>query len=313
MINYFHTFIIPAFECWNIIKKERIDLIHLNNTLLRPQQWILASIFTNAQIIAHERGINKWFPFQTKFWARYLKSIICISNAVKNNLLNHGFPEKKLVMIYNGLDPKEFSCTKTKKETLKTICVETDYPVVGIVGNIKAWKGQETVIKSIKLVKRKYKNIKCLIVGGVSERNNDYLQYLEGVTEREGLKKNIIFTGKRKDIPDLINTMDILIHASTDPEPFGRVLLEGMALSKPVISTNIGASPEIVVDGETGILVPPGNEKKLFEAINYLLKNKRVALEMGDAGKERVINYFHITKYLEKTQELYAKIFSELN
>ena len=308
IINYFITFIFPSFSCWNILRKERIDLIHLNNTLLRPQQWILASLFTKAKIIAHERGINNLFPFQSRFWARNLKAIICISDAVKNNLLKYEFPPAKLYRIYNGLDPDKFIVTKTKEETLKEFAIETGCHVVGIVGNIKPWKGQETVIRSMKHVRKQFPNIKCLLIGGVSPFHRAYLTHLENIIKSEKLEDCIIFTGQTNDVPSFINSLSVLVHASTEPEPFGRVLLEGMALRKPVISTNIGAVPEIVKEGKTGLLVSPGDVKSLAGAIISILKTPQKAMEMGKFGRIRLEKYFHISGNVKKTEELYSRI-----
>lgn len=308
--NYFITFIFPSFSCWNILRKERIDLIHLNNTLLRPQQWILASLFTNAKIIAHERGINNLFPFQSRFWARNLKAIICISDAVKNNLLKYEFPPAKLYRIYNGLDPDKFTNKKNKEESLKEFGIKPACPVVGIVGNIKVWKGQETVIRSMKSVRKAFPDIKCLLIGGVSPFDRDYLTYLEGIVENEKLEDCIIFTGQRNDVPSLINSLNVLVHASVLSEPFGRVLLEGMALKKPVITTNIGAGPEIVEAGKTGLLVNPGDEAGLADAIISLLRDSDKAVEMGKAGRIRLEKYFNISENVEKTEKLYYRILS---
>jgi glycosyltransferase involved in cell wall biosynthesis len=245
-INYLITFILPSFNCWYILQKEKFDLVHFNNTLLRPQQWIVASIFTKTKIIAHERGINTSFPLQSRFWAHFLKAVVCISDAVKNNLIKHAFSEKKLVKIYNGLDPDKFIITKSKEEVLRNLGVDSNCHLIGIVGNIKQWKGQEIVIRSMKHVRELFQTAKCLIIGEVSKGDVDYLAHLESIIKSENLKDCIIFTGQRNDIPDLINSLTVLVHASISPEPFGRVLLEGMALEKPVISTNIGAGPEIV-------------------------------------------------------------------
>ena len=307
-INYFKTFVLPTFNCWQILRRENISLIHLNNTLLRPQEWIFASLFTKARIIAHERGINNFFPFHSRFWARFLKAIICISDAVKNNLLKYGFPEKQLSRIYNGLDPNKFAVTVSKEEILKELGVEKDCPIIGIVGNIKPWKGQETVVGSMKYVQKAFPNIKCLIIGGVSPNDRAYLVHLESIVKNENLNDCILFTGQRNDIANLINSLTVLIHASVLPEPFGRVLLEGMAMNKPVITNNIGAGQEIVVDGKTGLIVNRGDPHCLAEAIISLLQNRKKALEMGRNGYDRLTEHFHASHYVKQIEDLYAKI-----
>lgn len=309
-INYFLAFIFPAFKCWYILKKEKIDLVHLNNTLLRPQQWILATLFTKAKIIAHERGINDTFPFQTRFWARFLDRIVCISDAVKNNLMNYGFPENQLIRIYNGLDPAKFIVKKSREETLKELGIQPGCQVLGIVGNIKSWKGQETVIKSMVSVKKSFPDVKCLIIGSVSPDSMNYYEKLKNIVKHEELGDVVLFTGSRNDIPDLINCLSVLIHASILPEPFGRVLLEGMALEKPVITTSIGAGPEIIKDGETGLIVSPGDALSLADAVIKLMSDPNKAVAMGKSGRKRLTEHFTVLENVRQTEQMYSRILS---
>ncbi len=311
-INYLKTFVLPTFHCWRILRRENISLIHLNNTILRPQEWIFASLFTKAKVIGHERGINNHFPMASLFWIHFLKYIICISNAVKTNLQKHGFPDRKLCLIYNGLDPDKFVPTLSKKEISRGLGIMIGCPVVGIVGNIKQWKGQEIVIRAMKFVKQSFNDVKCLIIGGISDGKveKEYYNHLKKIIEDDGLEDNIIFTGYRNDTPSLINALDILIHASIAPEPFGRVLLEGMALSKPVISNNIGAGSEIIIDGKTGLIVKYGDEKRLADGIINLLQDPVNALEMGKQGRIRLEECFHVSNYVNQVENLYEKIFS---
>lgn len=310
IINFFLTFFFPLFNCLLILRKEKIDLVHLNNTLRRPHEWILASILNNTKIIAHERGINNYFSTQEIFLAHYLSAIVCISDAVRNNLLGKGFSEKKLFRIYNALDPNKFLIHKKKEEVLKEFQVANGQPLIGIVGNIKEWKGQETVIRALKYVRSDYPDIRCLIIGDASNSDQYYLDHLKTIVTNEGFKDVVIFTGPRRDVSDIVNCLAILIHASIEPEPFGRALLEGMALKKPIISTRIGAPLEIVIDGITGILVSPGNPEEMAVAIQKLLADHHLMEEMGKAGYERLLNEFGLRKNIELTESLYSTVLS---
>ena len=125
---------------------------------------------------------------------------------------------------------------------------------------------------------------------------------------RQNLGKNIIITGYRQDIPDIINAIDVLIHTSVEPEPFGRVLLEGMSMRKPVITNNIGAGPEIIKNGKTGLIVESGNESALARAIITILGNSKLAKNMGENGRRRVQNNFHIRENVTQTELLYSRL-----
>jgi len=309
-INYLNTFIIPSAKCWRILTTEGIELVHLNNTISRPQEWILASIFAKTKVIAHERGINVMFPTQSIFWSRYLRAIICISDAVKSNLIRKGINDIKLFRIYNGLDPEKFKVNRSREDVFAEFGISNGVPVIGIIGNIKRWKGQETVLYALKIVKEFMPHIRCMIIGDVAESDRYYLRKLEDIVKIENIEENIIFTGPRKDIPDLLNCMSLLIHASIEPEPFGRTLLEGMALRKPIISTNIGAPREIIIDGETGILVTPGKPEEIAWAIKRILSDNRLAEKMGEAGYKRLVKEFNIRKNVVSTESIYSVVLS---
>jgi glycosyltransferase involved in cell wall biosynthesis len=122
------------------------------------------------------------------------------------------------------------------------------------------------------------------------------------------LQDKIVFTGYRQDIPALMKFMDIVVHASNSPEPFGMVVIEGMAMGKPVVATRAGGPLDIVVDGMTGLLVPVGDAKALAGAVIRLLGEPGLRTRMGVAGRERVEENFCSSIYAEKIGEIYTSL-----
>ena len=181
--------------------------------------------------------------------------------------------------------------------------------VVGIIGNIDRWKGQLVVLRAIKELKAVYPDIICLIVGTVLKGAENYKQELDEYISNNGLDKNVIFTGFIKDIPNIISIFDILVHASIEPEPFGRVILEGMAANKPIVATNEGGVPEIVINNETAILVPMNDSSKMADAIKYYLSNKAIAETMAAKGRQRLIKLFSTEKMVQDVEKVYEDIF----
>jgi glycosyltransferase involved in cell wall biosynthesis len=202
---------------------------------------------------------------------------------------------------------------RTRNETRRLLNLEKDQPVIGIVGNIKRWKGQEVVIKAVSLLEGKYPQLRCLIIGDVSvnsRADSEYRRSLENLVKEKKLESKILFLGYRDDVPDLIECLDILVHASIAPEPFGRVILEGMVLGKPVIATNFGGPLEIIENGVSGILVPPGDYAATAEAVDLLLADEEKRRNMAAAGLERVSKHFLMDQNIERIQELYEKLLS---
>lgn len=300
--------ILPTFKCRKIIKSEKIDIVHLNNTFLRPQEWIFAALVTKTRLIAHERGINIQIPLINRLLANAFDAIICISKAVKDNLKINCRINNYLHLVYNGLDPSEFLPTIEQDKIKSRIGLKDNDLVIGIVGNIKSWKGQDVAVRAMTHILVKYPNAKCLMIGASYQDGDSYTEKIESLIKQNHLRKNIIFTGYRQDVSNYVNVLDILLHTSVLPEPFGRVMLEGMALKKPIITVNIGAGPEIVTHKRTGLVIEPNDERALAEAVISILGNRSLARKMGEAGFARLENYFKISSNTSQTEEIYHSL-----
>lgn len=288
-----------------IIREEKIDIVHLNNGLGLDIEGIVAVKLSGVPCVIHERGIGRVSGI-SKWLARYVDAVVCVSEAVHMNLLDQGVRPKKYAMIYDGIDPKEEKASGSKETCRARWGLSLNLPVVGIVGTVQKWKGQHVLISGIKKVKEKIPEIKCVIVGGVYDPV--YEIELRNLVETLGLKDNILFLGYQNDTLSVMNALDVVIHASISPEPFGRVLLEAMALGKPVIATRAGGPLEIVEDKVSGLLVEPGNTEALAGAITLLLEDRSLAGKMGLAGLKRVEEMFPLRRTIEETKDLYAEL-----
>jgi glycosyltransferase involved in cell wall biosynthesis len=310
-INFSRFMLLQALRFAIYLKRNRVDLVHLNNSVLRSHNWMLAAMLLNIKCVSHERGINSHFSTLARFFIRRLDAVICISNAVRKNMENQGLNSQNLVTIYNGLDPKRVVVTKSRAEIRREFNLSKNTPVIGIVGNIKCWKGQDTVVLATKEIKKRFPNIKCLIVGDTAKSDRPFLEELNAIVSKCNLEKDIIFTGYRENVPDYMNAMDIVIHASTQGEPFGRVLLEAMALEKPLIGARGGAVPEIINEPYTGLMFQPGNYDELAMSIIRLLDNPQKSIAMGRRGRSRLEKHYHISNNIERTQALYHALLEQ--
>lgn len=147
------------------------------------------------------------------------------------------------------------------------------------------------------------------IVGDImhdSERG--YKFEMERLIERHNLKERVILTGFRKDVFSILGNLDIIVHASIEPESLGMVILEAMSMEKPVVATNVGGVPELIVDGVNGFLVPPNNPERLAEAVCILLKNPNLMIKMGKEGKRIVSEKFNSDINIEKLNGVYKDL-----
>jgi glycosyltransferase involved in cell wall biosynthesis len=147
-------------------------------------------------------------------------------------------------------------------------------------------------------LRARHPDLRCLIVGGVHRQGAEYAERMRARIATEGLTEQVILTGARRDVAACLDAMDVAIHASTNPEPFGRVLIEAMALARPLIAPREGGPLEIVVDGETGLLVPPRDPTALAGAIDRLVADPALRRRMGEAGRARVDAVFDIRQHV---------------
>ncbi|VAW73273.1 hypothetical protein MNBD_GAMMA15-657 [hydrothermal vent metagenome] len=307
-LNVGRFLLMPVADKYLYLKRNHIDLVHLNNSIIRNNDWMIAARLAGIPCLTHERGINAHYPQLSRWLAPRLDAVICISNAVANNLRSKAIPDKNFQIIFNGLDPANVVADETDSEIRARYGIALSDPVTGMVGNIKEWKGQKSVVLAIARVKQHFPDIRCFLVGDTADADQPYRDVLEQLIEEHGLQKNIIFTGYQTNVANFVSTMDVVIHSSVLPEPFGRVLIEAMALKKPLVGARDGAVPEIVLEGETGFTFEPDNPDEMSACIVSLLQNPDQAKTMGGKGYQRLNEHFSIGSNVEKTRLLYDEI-----
>jgi len=177
--------------------------------------------------------------------------------------------------------------------------------IVALVGRIADWKGQHIFIQAAALVRDRFPQARFQIIGAPLFGEYEYERFLHQMVCDLGLEDHVKFLGFREDVPALLAQADIVVHASTLGEPFGQVVIEGMAAGKPVIATDGGALPEIVIPNETGLLVPMGDAPAMAEAMRTLLSDPVRAAAMGVAGRQRVRERFTIAHTARKLEGIY--------
>lgn len=308
IVNFVRGVVIEPLRLANLLWRERIAVVHLNNSITRNHSWMIAAKIARKRCITHERGINPQFKARDRRLGARLDAVICISAAVRDNFLNLGLGHLPLITIHNGLNPAEMRVTRPPQEVRSELGLSRDARIVGMVGNIKAWKGQEVVIRAMAMLRDEFPDVVCLLIGDTSQDDTAYGNKILALIDGLGLKGRVLVTGYRSDVANFVNILDIQIHASVAPEPFGRVLLEGMALSKPLVASGGGAVPEIVLDGVTGYLFDPGQPESLAQRLRILLGDRFLAEELGRKGRERLEEKFSITQNVKQTQALYEHL-----
>lgn len=293
------------------LRSEGADLLHLNNSIELSSEWMMAAKLAGVPCVTHERGLLDHYARIPRMLAPSLRAVLCISKAVRENLVDKNFGSLPLHTVPNGLDPKAMKITKSVESIRAQYGVVDDKRLIGIVGNIQAWKGQDVLIRAMIQLRSAFPNLVCLLIGDVSPHDasdQKFHQQLQGLVQDNGLQNHVVLTGYRQDVANHVNALEILVHTSVEPEPFGRVLLEGMALCKPIVASRAGGVEEIVLQDVTGLLCTPGNSDEYANSIARLLSDAQYRSRMGEAGYQRLVAEFDIAQNVKTTEKIYLDI-----
>ena len=295
----------------HIIRKNKIELVHTHSDLRYGKPEIIAARMAGIPCISHHHGYAKYTYFDRLF-ARFVSANIYISNDVAEYHISGGESRAKGKIIHNGVNLSNFIQQDDGLKVRKEFGFTTDQILVGIVARLDWWKGHEFFLEAMaEVVKKKY-DTKGLIIGGLAELNYDsskrYLDKLHHMVNSLGLEEKIVFLGHRNDVPRLISSLDVVVHASSTPEPFGLTVIEGMAAGKPVVATSAGGVLDIIEDGVNGLLVPCKDSKAMATAILQILSNRDKAKKMGLAARRYVAEKFTVQQQVTSVQKLYDSV-----
>ncbi len=205
-------------------------------------------------------------------------------------------------VVHDGLNANAFDGRRTTRPG------EEDASIIGLLGRISPWKGQHIFIRAAAIVLTKFPRARFRIIGKVMFDEADYEKQIQALVHQLGIAHAIEFVGFRSDVATALAELDLLVHASTTGEPFGQVIVEGMAAGLPVVATDGGGVPEIVIHGNTGLLVPMNNVEAMAEAITQILSDPKSAGEMGRSGKVRAREVFSIDKTARAVEAIYERL-----
>jgi glycosyltransferase involved in cell wall biosynthesis len=286
-----------------------IDLVHHNNCLRTDRATILGASIAHVPQALHVRTLGTFGPVE-RYLARSVSAFIYISQAVEDLYRRLGIPAEKGHVVYNGFVPpiEHTDFTDLRAE----FGLGEQELVISNVGRMEWWKGHDYFIGAMAEVVKKQPNVKALLVGGIdpSMRNEEYLNKVKNMVQETGLANHIIFTGFRSDIPQIMAMSDIVVHSASEPEPFGRVVVEAMLAGRPVIATAAGGVLDIVENNVTGLTVPPKDSAAMAGAIQYLLQHPATARTMGERAQQQASKRFSVEQHVMAVQSLYRQILS---
>ncbi len=291
-----------------IIRNENPNYIH-TNTIKAHILGGIAGKISKKPIIWHFRDYIK-SSFTKRiidFFALWLPNLI-ITNS---NFVASQFPiemKNKIITIYNGFDFSSIENLKEPNLIKKELEININEKIVGIFSRIDPWKGHEFFIEFASKIIERFPNIKFIIAGNSTEKEKEYELKLKSKLEELGIKQFFLFIGFKQDVLNYINCVDIVVNPSIEPEPFGRVVMEAMALGKTVVATKNGGPSEIIANGINGFLISNLDPSHWADTIIELLLNEKKREIIGKRAKKHIFNNFNIEQNIKSIEKIYSSL-----
>jgi len=298
-------------ELYRLMKKKQIHVVRTHRYRSNLYGRLAAFLAGVPVIIAsvHDNYRTDKRPkrrIMNRILSKITDKIVAVSENVKEDIIRYdSIDPSKIEVIPNGIDVERFNPEKNTTDIRKEFSLEEDDIVIGFIGRIVPAKGLEYLLNALPYLKEEFKSIKLLIVG-----EGSLVEELKERAKKNNILDNILFIGRRRDIPEILASINIFVMPSI-AEGLPNALLEAMAMGKPIVTTEVGGIPEIVKNGFNGLLVPPRDTLSLSKAIKELISNDRLAAKLGQAARDLVHDNLSIKAIAQKWQSLYLSILKE--
>ena len=298
------------FKLARFLKKNKIDIIHTHN----PAPWfygVLAGKLAGVKAAVHTEHSSLFaeqnkLMLAEKFLSRITEAVVSDSDKVTDFLVKKlGIRENRITTIVNGIDLDEFKKVIDIKAKKAELGIPEDSLVIGNVARLEPVKDHLYLLDAFNRVVPFMSNAILVVVGGGSQS-----EILKAKAIELGIADKVFFLGVRDDIAAILRILDVFALTSIN-EGISLSILEAMASGLPVLATNVGGNPDVVVDGETGFLLPLKNPDKVAEIMKNLLSNKELSMRMGEAGLMRVVQLFSLDRMVQNYENVYDHWFKK--
>ena len=288
-----------------IIRKAGIDIVHCNNGIFENFAAVFAARLTGTPCISHVRGTEPIMKVERLF-QRWISRIIVLNHEMFD-LYVDVFGAERVSLVYNGVDLDEFEDSDPQK-IRDEFSIDVNSFCVGTFTRLIEGKGIPEFLQVAACACEEHDDLIFFVAGRGAAPNSKFEAGLYAQAERLSLGERIIFAGRRDDVQDCMSAMDLVLQISTTyPEGMSLAPIEAMALSKPVIVTDIAGYENIVVHGKTGFVVPAGDIDILTELVGRLAGDRDLARGLGESARQRVLEKFDHRIVAGRVEEIYAQ------
>ena len=293
-----------AWKLARLIRRQRIQIVHAHKGRARTLA-VLAGLMGARAVLVLNRGVSFRIGRVRRvgYTSRRVHAIVAVCQSIKDGLVAAGVPAAKVDVIYSGTDLERFHPGVDGGLVRRELGLSAEHALVTQIG-VRSWRGWHDVLEAMRIVAAGHPHARLLLVGAPPPR----LAEIAERARQAGLADRVLALGHRDDVPAILNASDVVVDASYAGLGITGSIREALACERPVVATRLEGMPELVVDNETGLLVPPREPAALAAAILRLLGDPTAAQTMARAGRKRVEAHFSLRAKLDATEALYRRL-----
>ncbi len=292
----------------SFIKSQCVDIVHTHSSVDARVGGIAARL-AGCKVVRSRHLSNpiKRSPLTWFLYMRLSDHVITSGEMIRDRMIqvNRMQPER-ISSIPAGIDEKQFSLMRNLADVRPELGINKNDFVVGVVSVLRSWKGHEYLVKAFNILRNEFPDLKLLFVGEGPHRNN-----ISQLVDSFELMDRVLMPGHKKDPAPYFHAMDVVVLPSYKNEATSQALPQAMSMCKPVIAADAGGLSEVVINKETGLLVPPADEFALADAIRALIKDPELMQELAQNGQRFVHQYFTFDTMINKTESVYMDVLNE--
>jgi glycosyltransferase involved in cell wall biosynthesis len=303
-----HHDVLPWRHVYSLMVRERIDIVHAHMPRASGPGAVLARLARVPVVISHEHGSALEGKIGRRIVDRLLVAplstrMLAVSEWDRRNIIElEGIAPERIEVLPNGIPVPREDGPDVRPE----LGVPAGVPLVGAVGRLFPEKGYDDLMRAVAVLRDRGRELRCVVVGDGREAHEEVLRAL---IPELGIEREMSLAGRRSDIPDVIRAFDVAVLPSKR-EGSPLAMLEYMAAGAPIVATSVGGVPELITDGESGLLVPPDDPAALADAIDRLLGDRELAQRLGRAAKARQRAQYDLDVVVHRLEQMYVELLS---
>lgn len=311
--RYLAGFVPSVRDLAAFIRAHDVDLVHSNSLFVLYGAW--AARLAGRRHLWHVREIPPNVPVARQLYARMVLAlsdvVVVMNNAMLHGLFGEGPAPRKVVFMADGIDGTRWHPGVAGTRIRAALGFAPDTPVVGFVARLDPWKGLEVFLRAARIVADQVPAAQFVVSGDAPDGFEGYRDAMKALAVSLGIAQRVHFLGWRyrlDDMPEVMASFDVLCHTPLKPEPYGLVVLEAMAVGRPVVAPQAGGPADFVLPGETGYLAPIADAAGFAGHVVELLRDPALRAHLGHAASRRIVEHYSYSSWASRLAEIYDHI-----